>query len=263
MALSEFLRVRGFFEWEGNCGDLPGQMEHLRSIAKNPNIKSMLEIGFNAGHSADVLLSENPDLKLISYDLGEHPYTVVAKEYIDEKYPGRHTLVLGDSKETLPRSNLKYDCFFIDGGHDYASASSDMKECARLANPYALVIMDDVCYSTSADYTIAPTKVWGESIDRGLVCQIFKAEYGQGRGMGVGFFSGAAGGGKISDLFQPKKRNDFEGLYRLVEESIKELEKSKLLPDLPLTSSEESLYLRIYKRLTSALAILMISSARS
>ena len=254
MSLSDFLKNRGFFECEGNCGDLPGQMEHLGNIVRNENIKTMLEIGFNAGHSADVFLSQNPNLKLTSYDLGEHTYTLVAKEYIDKKYPGRHTLVLGDSKETLPRNVGLYDCFFIDGGHDYASASSDMKECARLAKPYAIVVMDDVVQSSPASYTVEPTRVWSESLEKGLVSQIFKAEYTQGRGMAVGFY-GLAGGGKSAHFS--------EQIYKLTNDCIKELEKSGKLPEWPLTSGEDTLYTRLYMKLTSALAVLMVGSFRT
>ena len=264
MSLSDFLAAKGHTELEGNCANLPGQMEHLRGIVRNPNIRFMLEIGFNAGHSADVFLSENPNLKLVSYDIGEHLYTLAGKQYIDEKYPGRHTLVLGDSKETLPRNRGKFDCFFIDGGHDYLSASSDMRECARLANPYALVIMDDVVESTSADYTIEPTRVWAQSLESGLVSQIFKAEYGNARGMAVGFYSGTGAvmdrDGKTADFYHKQKKHDKEVLYNLVESSIKELERSGKLPEYPMTTTEDTLYTRLYMKLTSVLALMMISN---
>jgi hypothetical protein len=38
-----------------------------------------LEIGFNAGHSAEVFLKNNKDLILTSFDLGEHNYVTTAK----------------------------------------------------------------------------------------------------------------------------------------------------------------------------------------
>jgi len=192
MSLSEFLKSRGHTELaEGHCGSVPKQMEHLREIVRNPRIKTMLEIGFNAGHSADVFLSENPNLHLTSYDLGTHVYGPVGKEYIDATYPGRHTIMLGDSRETLPKNNSKYDCFFIDGGHEYDVALSDMKNCARLANPYAVVIFDDIVYKIPAEYTEGPTKVWDESVNNGLVHHVYNAEYGPGLGMAVGVFTPA------------------------------------------------------------------------
>jgi len=46
-----------------------------------------MEIGFNAGHSAEVFLKNNNELFLTSFDLGFHDYITAAKEYIELKYP--------------------------------------------------------------------------------------------------------------------------------------------------------------------------------
>ena len=74
-----------------------------------------MEIGFNAGHSSELFLKYT-SAHVTSFDLGEHPYVSHAKEYIDA-YPGRHSLIIGDSTVTVPKCIGKYDIIFIDGGH--------------------------------------------------------------------------------------------------------------------------------------------------
>ena len=81
-----------------------------------------------------------------SFDLGEHPYVTHAKEYIDAYYPGRHSLILGDSTVTVPKCIGKYDVIFIDGGHDYEVASADLQNAKKLARKNTIV-MDDTMYS--------------------------------------------------------------------------------------------------------------------
>ena len=63
----------------------------------------------NAGYSALTLLaaSAQQNATLTSFDLGEFGAPLVAKRWIDAHFPGRHTLVLGDSRiTTLSRLDL-------------------------------------------------------------------------------------------------------------------------------------------------------------
>ena len=52
------------------------------------------------------------------------------KEFIDKNYPDRHTLIIGNSLNTVPeyfkKENKKFDLIFIDGGHDYDIAKYDL-----------------------------------------------------------------------------------------------------------------------------------------
>ena len=152
MSLNDFLNEKGVRELEGNCDNIPAQKQHIAEICWNRRIKNILEIGFNAGHSAEVILSANKEAHVTSFDLGAHSYAYVGKAYIDKKFPGRHTIIYGDSKITVPKqegnlpksNNGHYECFFIDGGHDYETAKADIQNCSRLARPCAMVMMDDV-----------------------------------------------------------------------------------------------------------------------
>jgi predicted O-methyltransferase YrrM len=152
-----------------------------------------MEIGFNAGHSADVFLGNNKSLTLTSFDLGGHEYVLPAKEYIDTTYPGRHTLILGDSTVTVPKyindnPGKVFDVIFIDGGHEYNIANTDLDNCMKLAHKDTVVILDDTMYTSGWQelYTIGPTRTWVEHVNNGTIAQIHKTDYYPGRGMSWG-----------------------------------------------------------------------------
>ncbi|MFZ4099899.1 MAG: class I SAM-dependent methyltransferase [Chlamydiia bacterium] len=108
----------------------------------------IMETGFNAGFSSELFLSVYPHSKVISFDLGSHRYVAVAKRLIDQYFPCRHTLVLGNSVTTLPKfihesDGLKADVIFIDGGHSKAVALADIRHFRELATPETIVVIDD------------------------------------------------------------------------------------------------------------------------
>lgn len=192
MSLTTFLMNRGFVEFEGNCNNVPQQMEHLIQLTSTPNI-NMMEIGFNAGHSADLFLKNNLKLSLTSFDLGIHDYISTSKSYIDFFYPERHKLILGDSRETVPRfisenKDVKFDVIFIDGGHEYDIATKDIQNCFHLAHKDTLVILDDTMFTSSGerDWTIGPTRAWIEHIQKNMIVELGHADYTIGRGMAWG-----------------------------------------------------------------------------
>jgi predicted O-methyltransferase YrrM len=138
MSLQCFLNEKNITRIEGHCQLNSQQVEDLILLTNKPNIKVM-EIGFNAGHSAETFLKNNKDLSLISFDIGVHEYVKTSKEFIDNIYPNRHTLILGNSKETIPEfiknnKNTKFDVVFIDGAHDYETAKIDVENCFHLFN---------------------------------------------------------------------------------------------------------------------------------
>lgn len=192
MNITEFLNSHGFHTFEGNSQQISKQVEDLIKLSKGSDIH-VLEIGFNAGHSAEVFLQNNHSLKLISFDLGEHDYILKAKQFIDAKYKNRHTLILGDSTITIPtyindNPNKKFDIIFIDGGHDYSIANADLENCRKLANKDTIVIIDDTTYTEGWErfYTIGPTKTWVEHLNNGTIIEINRTDYEVGRGMSWG-----------------------------------------------------------------------------
>lgn len=151
------------FLLEGNCfhyGEPAQLSEYLIykrinfvNVIKDHGIKTMIEIGFNAGHSATCFLAAMPaDGSLLCFDLGEHRYMKPCFSMIQEKYPQLKEVILGDSKQTLkefvennPEKREFYDCIHVDGGHD-ETVFSDVLYSDFLLKPGGILILDDINY---------------------------------------------------------------------------------------------------------------------
>lgn len=173
---------------EGGSFQIAQQVARLRELIYRSSPKSIMEIGFNAGHSALLFLAITPpETKVVSFDLGEYAYVFAAKRYIDTVFPGRHTLVTGDSTTTVPDYEkqvehrmknpvtappLCFDFIFIDGGHQQDIPLKDLLNSQRLAaGSHTIVAMDDICriQEHHVHYTIEPTKAWNQMVTAGLV----------------------------------------------------------------------------------------------
>lgn len=192
-SLDELLAKKGLKPgpgYEGYSRQIPDQVATLRSLVKQQKPKRILEIGFNAGHSAEIFLSTDPDAHLLSFDLGHVPAVNVGKAFIDAHFPLRHTLIIGDSTMSVPAftrlySDVKFDLIFVDGGHQYEVAKADIANCMKLADAQAIVAVDDTIFTASQEqpYTIGPTKAWLEALQERKVTELGRQEYAVGRGM--------------------------------------------------------------------------------
>jgi predicted O-methyltransferase YrrM len=114
----------------------------------NPNIKNILEIGFNLGSSATAFLSARNDINVISIDIGIHSYVKDAKKIIDIIFPNRHTLLIGNSKILMRKIEFLYpdfkpDLIFIDGDHVEPTPIIDLRNALYLADKETSIILDD------------------------------------------------------------------------------------------------------------------------
>ena len=188
MMLDKFLEKNNCNITEGHSQQCSRQIELLTKIISNNKIKNVLEIGFNAGHSAEIFLKNNNNIHLTSFDLGYHDYTLVGKRYIDEVFPNRHSLVLGDSLVEVPKysENKKFDIIFIDGGHAYNVAYGDIINCKKFAHKDTIVIMDDTFFPiTNLNHTHDPTLAWINAIKNNIILPICNITYDY-RGMSIG-----------------------------------------------------------------------------
>jgi len=191
--LKEYLECKGIrfsYDYQGHSSQFPAEPIILSHFAGKPGVKEIMEIGFNAGHSAETFLSANPNVHLTSFDLGEVNAMEHGKEYIDTTYPGRHTLIVGDSTITLPNyklvhPNKTFDIIFIDGGHSYHVAKSDFINSSTLAHSETIVIVDDVVYvpDWDANYTVGPTTAWSEATKYGEIEELGRLAYKPGFGL--------------------------------------------------------------------------------
>ena len=132
---------------EGHVGELPEQSRMYYELAKQGFVSNICEIGFNAGHSTFQWLSANDNVHVYSFDLGQYHYTHVMAEFLRTQFPGRLTMIYGDSTRTVPifaQLGTKCDIVVIDGGHTYDVAKSDLYNMKVLANKqHHIVIFDD------------------------------------------------------------------------------------------------------------------------
>lgn len=154
-----------------------------------------MEIGFHGGHSAETFLSTNKNIKLVSFDIGQHNCVNLGKSFIDKKYPGRHTLILGDSLSTIPTysssNNIYFDVILIDGGHFYNIAKGDLLNCKKLAHKNTTVLMDDTVNNPKwlHKHNEGPNKAWNEVKQNNIVHELGSEDYCDGRGMSWGKYN--------------------------------------------------------------------------
>ncbi|MFS8563825.1 MAG: class I SAM-dependent methyltransferase [Rhabdochlamydiaceae bacterium] len=128
--------------------------ERLKSYG---NIKTILEIGLNAGHSAENFFQACPNLELfVSFDINSHDYTKHAVDYLSNKYSERFLFVAGDSAVTVPKFCIDYphqlfDLIYVDGNHTFEYAFGDIFNCGSLAHLKTILWVDD--YSAQEVYT--------------------------------------------------------------------------------------------------------------
>ncbi len=87
---------------------------------------------------------------MFSFDIGTHSYVLPVKKVLDQLFPGRLTLTLGDSRKTLPGFQREYpeikcDLVFIDGGHFDGIPEADFDNFRTMMNSTSskIVIIDE------------------------------------------------------------------------------------------------------------------------
>lgn len=117
--------------------------KNISNLVLNKNIKSVMEIGFNAGFSTLLMLLTNSNMRINCFDLGEHKYTIPCYEKLKETFGERINIIIGDSTKTLLNVTDMYDLIHIDGGHTTEVAESDIINSYRLSKKGTILIMDD------------------------------------------------------------------------------------------------------------------------
>ncbi len=121
--------------------------------ANSEAIIKICEIGFNAGHSAMLMLlaNTNKHVEFTIFDIGHHRYTKPCFEYIKQAFSHvQFEYVEGDSTVVMPDwININsaqlgtYDLVHVDGGHSEYCASHDMKNANILLKHGGIMIIDD------------------------------------------------------------------------------------------------------------------------
>ena len=181
---------------EGFSGQVPGQVVFYVLLARQPWVRQVCEIGFNAGHSALYWLAANNRTNLLSFDLGFHDYAKVMADYMTSAYPGRFQIVWGDSTKTVPQfvnhlqnsgKMLSCDVIVVDGGHTYEVAIADLRNMRPFARTsrHLLLLDDTPCVASHCE---GPARSWREM--RTVIKPLFGCmNYPDfGRGFSIGYY---------------------------------------------------------------------------
>jgi predicted O-methyltransferase YrrM len=103
---------------ERNFSQFPNKIKFLKMFVKDFEIKNVLQIGFGAGHSTEILLKYDDEINVTSIDVGEYCYIDLCNYYIHQKYGNRHKLIIGNSNNILEKHDNKYDLIIMDGSND-------------------------------------------------------------------------------------------------------------------------------------------------
>lgn len=157
----------------------PLEIKFIKTFISKKKIKTVAEVGFNAGHLADTILMTNENITLVTFDIATSSYTPIIKEYIDEKYPGRHTMIQGDSRRTIPNyyqqnPDKKFDLIFIHGGHYGNIPKTDLMNCRLLSKKNTIVVMNNVNFENVETYNIKSNEAWELFIKNNYIDEIKK-----------------------------------------------------------------------------------------
>lgn len=150
--------------WKVGAGALwsiaatPRQTEYYLRAAAHPSVRTICEVGFNAGHSTAVwLAASRRTTRVYSFDRMQLSYSRASLALLQKLFPGRLEMSEGDSDRSVPnlvaqrcaddatRSLPKCDLISIDGGHDEFTTLHDVLNMLPLANPRgATVLFDDI-----------------------------------------------------------------------------------------------------------------------
>jgi predicted O-methyltransferase YrrM len=193
--LVDFYKELNIIHFEGYSQQCNEESIFLKNIVNNKSINNVMEIGFNAGHSAELFLSSNKNINLVSFDIGTHEYVNFGKKFIDRTYPGKHTLIIGNSLDTVPKyikqENKKFDIIFIDGGHDYNVAKSDLFNCKELAHNKTIVILDDTMNNNKwiNSWNTGPNRAWKEAKEMNIIKEIDSIDFSNTHGLSWGYYN--------------------------------------------------------------------------
>jgi hypothetical protein len=111
------------------------------------NFKSVIEIGFNVGHSSTIILSLFDDVTITSFDISRNIRTKEGANLVKEKFKNRHSFFSYntlDLRNDINKDIFKFpkaDIIFIDGGHTFEVALNDIMIAKE--NFIKFILIDD------------------------------------------------------------------------------------------------------------------------
>jgi hypothetical protein len=138
-----------FWNNMGNIAEVRQEVLDFLSYADQPCIKTLCEVGFNAGHSATVLLSANDTTVLHVFDMASLPFASAQVKLMKRVYGKRFHFYKGDSVNLLPwfqQHKTHCDLFSIDGDHTYeGTRCRHLSMCTSVLTPNMALVKRQLC----------------------------------------------------------------------------------------------------------------------
>jgi len=158
----------------GHIGTVPKEIATFAKLASAPGVKTICEIGFNAGHSSAVFLHSNPEAVMYQFDIMMLPYSERNMALFRKNYGDRFHFIKGSSTDGVPwfkKTQQKVcDIFSVDGMHEYPYCLTDMLNALSVMRVGSVMIADDISdmFPTCRD---AWNKVVAEGYLKDHVCE--------------------------------------------------------------------------------------------
>lgn len=122
----------------------------FRMMARVCRPVSILEIGFNLGHSCEIMFYLCSPNRIISVDINTAPDLLKARDLVAARHPGSFELITGDSKDPGTRAmiasansrGVPFDLVYIDGDHSVEGVNADVELALSLGPRF--IFFDDL-----------------------------------------------------------------------------------------------------------------------
>eukprot|EP00668_Euglena_longa_P002125 GGOE01002464.1.p1 GENE.GGOE01002464.1~~GGOE01002464.1.p1 ORF type:complete len:300 (-),score=77.77 GGOE01002464.1:203-1102(-) len=136
----------------------------IEFLQKNDSVKVVVEVGFNAGHSAHAMLSARDDVIVHTFDVFAHPYSLPLAQILLERHPTRFFPHVGRSQNTLGSFPLPdVGLFLIDGSHRLLDVQVDIANARAMAGRDSFIVCDDILPENKR-FGIGPAAAWERAI---------------------------------------------------------------------------------------------------
>jgi predicted O-methyltransferase YrrM len=152
---------------EGNISDVPELVEFLKNQLEQIKPWKVLHVGFNAGHSAEIILNTDSVCSLVSIDLGIHTYVAPSAANLSSKIDKELVVILGDSRKQLKVLHNqqwgKFDMIYLDGGSQHSIVEQSIIDCIPLSHENTVIMLNGVDKRVDSDrpeWCEGPTLTW-------------------------------------------------------------------------------------------------------